>query len=54
MMLKDLRLAAAAAGGAEVESPLGAMAEQIYAALSESGHGGLDFSGVILRLKKAL
>lgn len=54
MMLKDLRLAAAAAGGAKVESPLGAMAEQIYAALSDSGHGGLDFSGVILRLKNQL
>jgi len=54
MMLKDLRLAANAANSADVESPLGAMAEQIYAALSESGHGGLDFSGVILRLKKEL
>lgn len=54
MMLKDLRLAADAAGSADVESPLGAMAEQIYAALSESGHGGLDFSGVILRLKNEL
>lgn len=51
MMLKDLRLAADAANTADVQSPLGAMAEKIYAGLSESGQGGLDFSGVILRLK---
>jgi 3-hydroxyisobutyrate dehydrogenase len=51
MMLKDLRLAADAANAADVQSPLGAMAEKIYAGLSESGQGGLDFSGVILRLK---
>lgn len=51
MMLKDLRLAADAANAADVQSPLGSMAEKIYASLSESGQGGLDFSGVILRLK---
>lgn len=52
MMLKDLRLAADAANGADVASPLGGMAEQIYAAMSEAGQGGLDFSGVILSLKQ--
>jgi 3-hydroxyisobutyrate dehydrogenase len=54
MMLKDLRLALEAANGADVENPLGKMAEQIYSALSANGHGGLDFSGVILSLKREL
>jgi len=51
MMLKDLRLALASAGGAGAATPLGAHAGEIYAALDEAGHGGLDFSGVMKRLK---
>ena len=51
MMLKDLRLALASASGAGAATPLGAHAGEIYAALDEGGHGGLDFSGVMKRLK---
>lgn len=54
MMLKDLKLAseAAAASGAQIE--FGQKAEQIYSALSEDGHGGLDFSGVMKRVRGEL
>jgi len=51
MMLKDLRLALASAGEAGAATPLGTHAGEIYAALDEAGHGGLDFSGVMKRLK---
>lgn len=54
MMLKDLRLAAAAADSADAETPLGAHAEAIYAKLDERGFGGLDFSGVMKDLKSEL
>lgn len=54
MMLKDLRLAAEAARSADAVTPLGGASEAIYADLSESGHGGLDFSGVMLKLKGQL
>lgn len=51
MMLKDLDLAAGAADFAGAETPLGAHAREIYAQLSADGHAGLDFSGVMQRLK---
>jgi len=51
MMLKDLDLAAGAAAFAGAETPLGAHAREIYAQLSADGHAGLDFSGVMLRLR---
>ncbi|WP_084418507.1 3-hydroxyisobutyrate dehydrogenase [Henriciella litoralis] len=51
MMLKDLRLALGAAEGAGAETPLGGHARDIYAKLDEDGHAGLDFSGVMKRLK---
>lgn len=51
MMLKDLRLAMDAANGAGADTPLGRHAEEIYAALEAAGHGGLDFSGVMKRIK---
>ncbi len=54
MMLKDLRLALHAAGVADADTPLGRHAEQIYAALDEAGHGGLDFSGVMRRIQGRL
>ncbi|MAK61187.1 MAG: 3-hydroxyisobutyrate dehydrogenase [Ponticaulis sp.] len=51
MMLKDLKLAMGAAEAAGAETPLGYHAEEIYTALSEAGHDGLDFSGVMKRIK---
>ena len=51
LMLKDLRLAMAAAeeGGAVV--PTGKKATELYEAFVESGKGGEDFSGIIRTLK---
>ena len=51
LMLKDLRLAMAAAeeGGAAV--PTGKRATELYEAFVEGGHGGEDFSGIIRTLK---
>ena len=51
MMLKDLRLAQEAARKNGQETPLGALAETIYAALAEQGQGGKDFSAVIEKLR---
>ena len=50
MMLKDLHLAADAAENVSAETPLGHLAEDLYEKLSEGGHGGLDFSGIIKML----
>ncbi len=46
MMLKDLRLAKAAAASTGASTPLGAQSEALYTKLSEAGHGGLDFSDI--------
>ena len=54
MMLKDLRLAQTAAGETKADTPLGALSEKLYAKLSESGHGGLDFSGIFKMLNYEL
>jgi 3-hydroxyisobutyrate dehydrogenase len=54
MMLKDLRLAKAAASESEAETPLGALSEALYTDLSESGNGQLDFSGIFKMLDKSL
>lgn len=54
MMLKDLHLAAGAAREAGAEIRLGEMAEAIYQSLSDEGHDGLDFSGVMLKVRGAL
>ncbi|NYZ11465.1 3-hydroxyisobutyrate dehydrogenase [Azospirillum sp. RWY-5-1] len=51
LMLKDLRLAQAAAQQVAAATPLGAHAAQIYALFDAAGHGGDDFSGVINFLK---
>jgi 3-hydroxyisobutyrate dehydrogenase len=50
LMLKDLRLAMAAAeeGGASV--PTGKRATELYEAFVDGGHGGEDFSGIIRTL----
>ena len=50
MMLKDLRLAQEAANSVDAATPLGKDSEEIYGKLSDDGHGGLDFSGVIQML----
>ena len=52
MMLKDLRLAKAAAMASGGVTPLGGHAEALYALLSEQGLGGKDFSSVIELLAK--
>ncbi|MDJ0921242.1 MAG: 3-hydroxyisobutyrate dehydrogenase [Henriciella sp.] len=51
MMLKDLRLAAAASEGVGADTAFGDAARAAYEALSADGHGGLDFSGVMKRVK---
>ena len=51
MMLKDLKLAMGAAGVAGAETPLGKHAEEIYSRLDEDGFAGLDFSGVMKRIR---
>lgn len=51
MMLKDMRLASDAAGDVDAAIPLGAHVEEMYAKLDEDGHGGLDFSAVMKRLR---
>ncbi len=51
MMLKDLNLSQAAANTAELKTGLGAQATKIYQEFVESGHGDVDFSGIIEMLK---
>ena len=47
LMLKDLGLAAEAARTAKQPIFLGALAQQLYQAISANGQGGLDFSAII-------
>ena len=47
LMSKDLGLSQAAAKAAGASTPLGAHAEEIYAAFNKAGNEGLDFSGII-------
>ncbi|MBB5046288.1 3-hydroxyisobutyrate dehydrogenase [Rhodopseudomonas rhenobacensis] len=51
LMLKDLKLSQEAAKAAGAATPLGAHAEEIYAAFADAGHGGTDFSGIINYLR---
>ncbi|HEV2099928.1 MAG TPA: 3-hydroxyisobutyrate dehydrogenase [Stellaceae bacterium] len=46
MMLKDLRLAQQAAGGAATPTPMGAAAAALYQLHVDQGSGGLDFSAI--------
>ncbi|MFT5447084.1 MAG: 3-hydroxyisobutyrate dehydrogenase [Gammaproteobacteria bacterium] len=46
MMLKDLRLAQAAASDTGAQAALGEHAEQMFTALSDLGHGTKDFSTI--------
>ncbi len=47
LMLKDLRLAMAAAEEAGAAVPLGSRAAALYEDFAGAGHGGLDFSAII-------
>jgi 3-hydroxyisobutyrate dehydrogenase len=50
MMLKDLRLAQEASGSAAAATPMGQRATELYTQMSEAGHDGLDFSGIMKML----
>ena len=52
LMLKDLNLAMDAVTETEAATPLGAHAHKLYTAMADSGHGGMDFSGIINMLKE--
>ena len=51
LMLKDLRLAQAAALASGAATPLGAEAAQVYGLFEGAGHGGEDFSAIINMLR---
>jgi 3-hydroxyisobutyrate dehydrogenase len=51
LMVKDLTLAQDAAKAAGAATPLGLHAQQIYQAFDSSGHGGVDFSGIIQHVR---
>jgi 3-hydroxyisobutyrate dehydrogenase len=53
MMLKDLKLAQAAAKATRAATPLGAGAAAVYEQFVETGEGGVDFSGIIRYLRGA-
>ncbi|MBS0254791.1 MAG: 3-hydroxyisobutyrate dehydrogenase [Proteobacteria bacterium] len=50
LMLKDLKLAMAAAGDVAAPVPMGHRAEELYAAFAAAGNGGMDFSAIIKTL----
>lgn len=50
LMLKDLKLAMAAAADAGAPVPMGRRAEELYAAFDAAGNGGMDFSAIIKTL----
>lgn len=52
LMLKDLGLATEAARGAHQPVILGAMAQQLYQAMSLRGEGGKDFSAIVESYRK--
>jgi 3-hydroxyisobutyrate dehydrogenase len=51
LMLKDLKLAQAAAQNANAATPLGAEAAQLYGLFAAKGQGSVDFSGIINMLR---
>jgi 3-hydroxyisobutyrate dehydrogenase len=53
LMLKDLKLAQAAAQSADAATPMGAEAAQLYTLFAAKGHGNTDFSGIINMLRGA-
>jgi len=52
LMLKDLRLAAAAAEATGAATPMGARARSLYEAYVAEGAGGDDFSGIVRALDR--
>jgi len=54
MMLKDLKLAQAAAARAGASTPMGAQAEALYAMFDRLGYGAKDFSAMIEMLRGKL
>ena len=52
LMLKDLSLVTEAAKAAKVPVLMGAVAQQVYQKHSADGHGGSDFSSVIIQYLK--
>jgi 3-hydroxyisobutyrate dehydrogenase len=53
LMLKDLKLAMAAAQAADASVPMGSIAESLYQAFANAGHGARDFSAIIRMLEGA-
>jgi len=53
LMLKDLRLAMAAAESVGADTPVGAKARQVYEDFAAAGNGALDFSAIITALNRA-
>ena len=54
MMLKDLRLAQAAATSARAATPLGTQSEAMYSLMEAAGKDGLDFSGIMKLINGSL
>lgn len=53
LMLKDLRLSQQAATAADADTPMGALAQQLYATFVEQEGGrGMDFSAMLPRFEK--
>jgi 3-hydroxyisobutyrate dehydrogenase len=52
LMVKDLTLAQDAAKAAGAATPLGRHAQEIYKSFDASGHGGVDFSGIIQHVRE--
>jgi 3-hydroxyisobutyrate dehydrogenase len=52
LMLKDLKLARAAAESVGAETALAAHAAQIYEDFAQAGHGAADFSAIINRVRE--
>jgi 3-hydroxyisobutyrate dehydrogenase len=50
MMLKDLKLAQQASAASGATTPMGALAESLYALYSNAGNGGMDFSAIVKML----
>ncbi|WP_353229811.1 3-hydroxyisobutyrate dehydrogenase [Novosphingobium sp.] len=51
LMLKDLRLAMAAATDAGADVPMGRRAAELYEAFASAGNAGLDFSAIIKTMR---
>ena len=53
LMLKDLKLARAAADAVHVKTAIGAHAAELYERFAQAGHSGSDFSGIINFVREA-